>query len=121
MKINCVIAGNGLDDNNRIVTMLGQFDFLRFGAIMESSLELIDYLYNNTPDLIFMDADFAGLENPGLAAALPLRPLIILTSEKGAFSLPGAQLFIIGYLHKPFAFERVRHLMVRINGFLPGN
>lgn len=115
MKRTCVVAGNGTQDKSGLVSMLGQFEFLRLTVIPDSSQDLIDYLYNHpTPDVIFIDADLPGLSNPAVATALSLKPLIIMTRKDQQFSMPRGQLFIVGYLYKPFCFEQVMHILKKM-------
>lgn len=70
------------------------------------ALEAIDYLNNNTVDLIFLDLNMPKLKGFEFLKTLTLPPKVIVTTAYKEFALEGYELNISDYLLKPFGFER---------------
>jgi DNA-binding LytR/AlgR family response regulator len=70
------------------------------------ALEAIDYLNNNTVDLIFLDLNMPKLKGFEFLKTLSSLPKVIVTTAYKEFALEGYELNISDYLLKPFGFER---------------
>ena len=70
------------------------------------ALEAIEYLNNNTVDLIFLDLNMPKLKGFEFLKILTSLPKVIVTTAYGEFALEGYELNISDYLLKPFSFER---------------
>ncbi|AFU70575.1 two-component response regulator, LytT family [Psychroflexus torquis ATCC 700755] len=70
------------------------------------ALEAVDYLNNNTVDLIFLDLNMPKLKGFEFLKTLTLPPKVIVTTAYREFALEGYELNISDYLLKPFGFER---------------
>ena len=70
------------------------------------ALEAIDYLNNNTIDLIFLDLNMPKLKGFEFLRTLTSPPKVIVTTAYEEFALEGYELNISDYLLKPFGFER---------------
>jgi DNA-binding LytR/AlgR family response regulator len=70
------------------------------------ALEAIEYLNNNTVDLIFLDLNMPKLKGFEFLKTLISSPKVIVTTAYGEFALEGYELNISDYLLKPFSFER---------------
>ncbi|MFC2185728.1 LytR/AlgR family response regulator transcription factor [Fulvivirgaceae bacterium LMO-SS25] len=70
------------------------------------AIEAIDYLNNNTVDLIFLDLNMPKLHGFEFLKTLPNQPKVIVTTAYKEHALEGYELNIVDYLLKPFSFER---------------
>lgn len=70
------------------------------------ALEAIEYLNNNTVDLIFLDLNMPKLKGFEFLKTLSSPPKVIVTTAYEEFALEGYELNISDYLLKPFSFER---------------
>jgi DNA-binding LytR/AlgR family response regulator len=70
------------------------------------ALEAIEYLNNNTVDLIFLDLNMPKLKGFEFLKTLRFSPKVIVTTAYSEFALEGYELNVSDYLLKPFSFER---------------
>ena len=70
------------------------------------AIEAIDYLNNNSVDLIFLDLNMPKLKGFEFLKTLSSPPKVIVTTAYEEFALEGYELNISDYLLKPFGFER---------------
>jgi DNA-binding LytR/AlgR family response regulator len=70
------------------------------------AIEAIEYLNNNTVDLIFLDLNMPKLQGFEFLKTLPNPPKVIVTTAYKEHALEGYELNIVDYLLKPFSFER---------------
>lgn len=70
------------------------------------AIEAIEYLNNNTVDLIFLDLNMPKLKGFEFLKTLPDQPKVIVTTAYKEYALEGYELNIVDYLLKPFSFER---------------
>lgn len=71
-----------------------------------NALEAIEYLNNNTVDLIFLDLNMPKLKGFEFLKTLSSPPKVIVTTAYKEFAIEGYELNISDYLLKPFSFER---------------
>ncbi len=87
----------------------GYCDLLPNMQLMKScynALEAIEYLNENTVDLIFLDLNMPKLKGFQFLKTLSLPPKVIVTTAYSEFAIEGYELNISDYLLKPFSFER---------------
>ena len=70
------------------------------------AIEAIEYLNNNTVDLIFLDLNMPKLKGFEFLKTLRFSPKVIVTTAYSEFALEGYELNVSDYLLKPFSFER---------------
>lgn len=71
-----------------------------------NALEAIEYLNENTIDLIFLDLNMPKLKGFEFLKTLSSSPKVIVTTAYKEFAIEGYELNISDYLLKPFSFER---------------
>ncbi len=70
------------------------------------AIEAMQFLTNNTVDLIFLDIHMPKLKGFDFLRALSHPPKIIVTTAYEEFALEGFELKVSDYLLKPYSFER---------------
>ena len=71
-----------------------------------NAFEAMQFLNENTVDLLFLDINMPKLSGFDFLKRLPNPPKIIVTTAYKEFALEGYELNISDYLLKPFSFER---------------
>lgn len=69
-------------------------------------LEALEFLRNNTIDLLFSDIQMKEITGISLLKLLKQKPLVILTTAYSEYALEGYDLDVTDYLLKPITFER---------------
>ena len=70
------------------------------------AIEALEYLKENSVDLIFLDLNMPKLKGFDFLKILPAPPKVIVTTAYSEFALESYELDVIDYLLKPFSFER---------------
>jgi DNA-binding LytR/AlgR family response regulator len=71
-----------------------------------NALEALQYLANETADLMFLDINMPKLTGFEFLKTLNNPPKVIVTSAYQEFAIEGYELNVCDYLLKPFSFER---------------
>lgn len=79
---------------------------LKFKANCYDAIEAIEYLSENTVDLIFLDLNMPKLKGFEFLKILSTPPKVIVTTAYSEFAIEGYDLNVVDYLLKPFSFER---------------
>ncbi|MEQ9308075.1 MAG: LytTR family DNA-binding domain-containing protein [Balneolaceae bacterium] len=86
-----------------------------------NALEAIEYLSENTIDLIFLDLNMPKLKGFDFLKILTSPPKIIVTTAYSEFALEGYELNVVDYLLKPFSFERFLKAVNKAIGSAPSS
>lgn len=70
------------------------------------AIEALEYLKENSVDLIFLDLNMPKLKGFDFLKILPVPPKVVVTTAYSEFALEGYELNVVDYLLKPFSFER---------------
>lgn len=70
------------------------------------AIEALEYLRENSVDLIFLDLNMPKLKGFEFLRTLQNAPKIIVTTAYKEYALEGYELDVVDYLLKPFSFER---------------
>ncbi|MFK8060553.1 MAG: LytR/AlgR family response regulator transcription factor [Polaribacter sp.] len=79
---------------------------MQFKANCYDAIEALEYLNNNTVDLIFLDLNMPKLKGFEFLKTLQKPPKVIVTTAYQEYALEGFELNVVDYLLKPFSFER---------------
>lgn len=79
--------------------------FLELVASFDNPLDAMDFLDNETVDLIFLDIHMPDLSGTEFTRILETRPKIIFTTAYEKYALEGFKLDAVDYLLKPFSYE----------------
>lgn len=106
MKINCI----AIDDEPLALDIIREYaskvPFLNLMKTFDNALESIDFIRNNTIDLIFLDIQMEELSGIQLLNALKTRPYVIFTTAYDEYAVQGFELDVVDYMLKPISFER---------------
>ncbi len=79
--------------------------FLELTASFDNPLDAMDFLDNESADLIFLDIHMPDLSGIEFTRILKNRPKIIFTTAYEKYALEGFKLEAVDYLLKPFSYE----------------
>jgi DNA-binding LytR/AlgR family response regulator len=71
-----------------------------------NAIDGLNYLQNNTVDVVFLDIQMEHLTGIQMLESLTKKPYIIITSAYAQYALKGYELRVFDYLLKPFGFDR---------------
>ena len=125
MIINCIT----LDDEPLALELLEDYirkvPYLNLVKSFDNPVDTLDYLKDNTVDLLFLDILMEELTGIQLVQILKNKPNIIFTTAYDKYALQGYELDIVDYLLKPISFDRfikaVDKVYERISSTLPVN
>ncbi len=75
-------------------------------ATFPNAVEALQFLRNNSPDLMFLDINMPDLSGMELLRSLDKHPLTIMTTAYSDYALESFELDVVDYLKKPYSFER---------------
>lgn len=106
MKINCI----AIDDEPLALDIIKDYaqkiPFLDLQCCFDNALESLNYLKNNSVDLLFLDIQMEELTGIQLLNILKQKPLVIFTTAYDNYAIKGFELDAVDYLLKPISFER---------------
>ncbi len=94
------LARKGLED------FVAQTPFLEHVVSLSSAIEAIQFLKDNTVDLLFLDIQMPDMTGIELMEALSDPPKVIFTTAHREFALDGFELNVADFLLKPFSYSR---------------
>lgn len=106
MKITCLIVEDEPLARNLMMAYVGKVPYLHLLKACSNPLDAIDFLRDNSVDLLFLDVQMPEITGITLLKVLQKKPLVILTTAYSEYALEGYELDILDYLLKPITFER---------------
>lgn len=99
-----------IDDEPGALSILEEFidkiNYLNFEGSYRNPLEALDFLHNNSVDLILLDINMPGISGIKLVESLTKKPLIIYTTAYSEYAVESYNQNAVDYLLKPITFNR---------------
>jgi len=106
MKIRCIAVDDEHPALLKIENYISKVPFLDLLATFDNAIDALEYLKNNTVDLIFLDIEMEEFTGIQLLKILKNKPKIILTTAYDQYAIQAFDLEVSDYLLKPISFER---------------
>ena len=106
MTLKCIIIEDEPLAAEKLEVFIKKVPFLELKESFRSSVQGLQYLKENTLDLIFLDIQMDSLTGIELLEGLSKKPSVIFTTAYQEFALQGYELRVSDYLLKPFSFAR---------------
>ena len=99
-----------VDDEVLAITLLTKYieniSQLELAASTTNPIKALEMLKETPVDILFLDIQMPGLTGFEVLAAMPQKPVVILTTAYSEYALESYQLEVTDYLLKPFSPER---------------
>ncbi len=107
-----LISAVAIDDESPALGVIKKhLDKIPFVHLLETFTdpnEGLKYIFDNQPDLIFLDINMPGIKGTEIAKIIqPLGKSFIFTTAHSEYAIQGYELQALDYLLKPFSFERL--------------
>lgn len=106
MKINCIVIDDELPAIQQMEEYIKRIPFLNLQKSFDNAIDPLNYLKENSVDLIFLDIEMEGFSGLQFIKSIQNKPKIILTTAYDAYALDAYNLNVSDYLLKPISFER---------------
>jgi len=93
---------------------LKNIPFMELKATFRDPLVAIEYLQENTIDLMFLDINMPNLSGISLPKLLNNPPHIVYTTAYSEYAIESYELNAVDYLLKPIGFERLLQAVMRV-------
>jgi len=104
--IRCIIIEDEPLAVKVLTDYISQVPFLSLQAKFKDAILAMDYLRNNSVDLMFLDIHLPKLKGMAFLKTLNNPPAVIVTTAYNQYAVEGFNLNVTDYLLKPFEFER---------------
>lgn len=106
MILKCVIIDDEPLATKVIQNHISQMGELKVLAVFNNAIESMEYIRENTPDLLFLDINMPILDGFSFLESLDKKPLVIITSAHPEHAAKGFELEVLDYLVKPISLPR---------------
>lgn len=106
MKSRCIIIDDELLARNGLEDFILKTPFLEHLKSLSSALKAIEFLKENTVDIMFLDIQMPDMTGIELMNALSNPPKVIFTTAHREFALDGFDLNAVDFLLKPISYSR---------------
>ncbi|WP_064197258.1 MULTISPECIES: LytTR family DNA-binding domain-containing protein [Emticicia] len=104
--LTCIIIEDEPLARNLMEAYVKKVPHLNLLKSFSSSLTALDFLRENTVDILFSDIQMPEITGITLLKILQKKPLVILTTAYSEYALEGYELEVFDYLLKPISLER---------------
>lgn len=113
-KTTCIIIEDEAPAQEVLRSFIGKTEWLKLIGVFGDSMEGLDALQKNRPDIIFLDIEMPGINGLGLLKILKDPPRVIITSAYSQYAVDAFDHEVFDYLMKPFSFERFLKAVTRV-------
>ena len=104
--INSIIIEDEPLAADKIAGFISKLPMIYLSATFNSAIPAIEYLKNNSVDLIFLDIEMKDLSGIQFLESVHVESKVIITSAYEQYAIKGFDLQVCDYLLKPLSFER---------------
>jgi DNA-binding LytR/AlgR family response regulator len=113
--LSCVI----IDDEPLGINVLKQYisktPFLELKGEFTNPIEALEYLQNQSVDLVFLDIEMEELTGLQFLQMIPSEIFVIIVSAYSQYAIDGYQYDVVGYLLKPVVYEKFYALAQKVS------
>lgn len=106
MNISCIIVEDEPLARNLLEQYIQKVPYLHLIQSFSNPLAAIEFLRENSVDLLFLDIQMPEITGVNLLKILSKKPLVIFTTAYSEYALEGYELDVVDYLLKPITLER---------------
>lgn len=106
MIINCIAIDDELPALKQMQDYISKIPYLNLLATFDNGFDTLNYLKDNSVDLVFLDIQMDDLNGIQLLYVLNNKPKVVLTTAYDQYALKAFDLEVSDYLLKPISFER---------------
>ena len=121
MKINCIAVDDEPLALEKMSVFISKVPFLDLKATFTNGIDCLEYLKNNTVDLMFLDIQMDDLTGIQLLELVSPKPKVIFTTAYDEFALKSYELDVTDYLLKPISFNRFLQAVNKVYNQLENN
>ncbi|QSW90261.1 MULTISPECIES: LytTR family DNA-binding domain-containing protein [Flavobacterium] len=115
MKIKCLIIDDEPLAINVIKNYLEPLENFEVINTFSNPIEGLNFLKNNTVDVIFLDINMPVLDGINFIKSLDNPPLLVITSAYSQFAIETYELDVLDYLVKPIEFPRLMKTLNKVS------
>jgi DNA-binding LytR/AlgR family response regulator len=105
-KIRCIVVEDEPLAVKVLADYISQVPFLELQATFKDAILAMDWLRQNSTDLMFLDIHLPRLKGMTFLKTIIDPPKVIITTAYHQYAVEGFELNVTDYLLKPFEFER---------------
>ena len=105
-KIKCIVVEDEPLATKVLTDYISQVPFLELQATFKDAILAMDWLRQNSTDLMFLDIHLPKLKGMTFLKTITDPPKVIITTAYHQYAVEGFELNVTDYLLKPFEFER---------------
>lgn len=106
MRISCIAIDDELPALKQMENYISKIPYLNLVKTFDNGIDTLDFLKDNSVDLLFLDIQMDDLNGIQLLQVLNNKPKVILTTAYDQYALKAFDLEVSDYLLKPISFER---------------
>lgn len=118
MKISCITVDDEPLALEKMEKFIQKVPFLELKASFDNALAALDYLKEETVDLLFLDIQMDELTGIQFLETLERKPQVIMTTAYDEYAIKGYELDVSDYLLKPISFQRFLKAVERVHNQL---
>ncbi len=115
MNITCLIVDDEPLARNLLKEYVSKVPYLDLKGTCSNALEAIDFLRQQSVDMMFLDIQMPDLTGISFLKALQKKPIVVFTTAYSEYALESYDLDVVDYLLKPVTFERFMRAVDKVN------
>ncbi len=114
MSLTCIIVEDELMARKSLQRLCEQQESLDVLSVFDNATAALDFLTEQSVDLIWLDVEMPGLSGFELLEQLPSIPYVVLTTSKTEYAFDAFQYQVTDYLKKPITLPRFKMAVEKV-------